>query len=277
MSKQHSVTARDGRGITVTTFGTGPGLVVVHGGGVGAKDYFRLGRRLSDEFSVHVYDRRGRKDGRAVPSEYSLEADIDDLGAVLEATGSHAVFGHSYGAFVGLRAALVLPIAKLALYDPAVNVDNLFPTAFVEPFVAAIDVGDLPLAFAVMGEGLYGGGTASRLPLRVRTAMMRLFLRTPIGASIANLVPTVPQEIAASLAHQGPASEYRGIGADTLLAHGARGPQYYAPICAALAAQIPQARSFAVPRASHNAVNIARKGFAEPFREFLRAHESPRV
>ena len=42
--------------------GSGPGVVVVHGGGVTASIYRRLAERLSSRLTVHLYNRRGRAD-----------------------------------------------------------------------------------------------------------------------------------------------------------------------------------------------------------------------
>jgi len=56
-----------------------------------------LARRLSSQFTVLDYDRRGRGDsGAAAP--YSISRKVEDLAALIEAVGGHAhLYGHSSG------------------------------------------------------------------------------------------------------------------------------------------------------------------------------------
>jgi pimeloyl-ACP methyl ester carboxylesterase len=74
---------------------------------------------LAADLTVFNYDRRGRGDsGDTLP--YSVEREIEDIGAVIDvAGGSAAVFGNSSGAVLALRAAAAgLSITSLALWDP---------------------------------------------------------------------------------------------------------------------------------------------------------------
>src|SRR5215218_9445869 len=100
------ITARDGATIVVHPTGSGPGIVVVHGGGVTIGSYRQLARKLADRFTVHLYNRRGREDAAPRSEPYTVDQDIDDLAAVLEHTGARNVIGHSSGGFIALRAAL---------------------------------------------------------------------------------------------------------------------------------------------------------------------------
>jgi len=110
------IKAQDGASIVLHSTGSGPGLLVVHGGGVTIDVYRRFAARLADRFTVHLYNRRGRADAPARSLPYTVDQDIADLTAVLEYTGTRNVIGHSGGAFIALTAALRLPIDRLALY-----------------------------------------------------------------------------------------------------------------------------------------------------------------
>jgi pimeloyl-ACP methyl ester carboxylesterase len=116
------ITAKGGAGIAVHSVGTGPGIVILHGGGVMERDYRRLAQALSDRFTVHLYNRRGRPDSAPLDGTETVTTDIDDLAAVLEHTGARNVFGHSGGGFVALRAGLSLPLERIAVYDPGVSI-----------------------------------------------------------------------------------------------------------------------------------------------------------
>ena len=56
-----------------------------------------------------------------------------------------------------------------------------------------------------------------------------------------------------------------------LLAAGARSASYFGAVCDALAVALPHAASVRIPRASHDALNVARPAFVAPFADFLAA------
>lgn len=262
---------RDGARIPLHTIGNGPQIVVVHGGGVTIDIYRRLARRLADRFTVHLYNRRGRGDAPARALPYDHRQDIDDLAAVLEHTGAVNVIGHSGGAFVALHAARELPIQRLAVYDAAVQVDGLFPVAWLDGAREAARAGETARALALTAAGLNTQSGVSRLPLAARVAICRLFLRTPIGRTMGDLLAMTLEESAAIRAHGTSAGQWAGIEAEVLLACGAGGPPYYPLIHEALAAAIPKARTLLVPRSAHDALNRAHPRIVEPLAEFFGA------
>jgi pimeloyl-ACP methyl ester carboxylesterase len=263
------IIARDGAGIALQSSGAGPGIVVVHGGGVTIEQYRRLAAALADRFTVHLYNRRGRAGAAPRPASYTVDQDIDDLAVVLNHTGARNVIGHSYGGFVVLRAALRLTFDRIALYDPAVCLSGGFPTAFLDEFEGAVQAGNPARALAVMSRGLRSAGPLSSLPLGVQTAICRVFLRTPIGRTMGDLLPATVHEAREVQAHDGPAEDYAGITSDVLLATGAWSPPYYRDINDALAHVMPNARTEILPRSAHDALNIARPQFIEPFTSFF--------
>jgi pimeloyl-ACP methyl ester carboxylesterase len=261
----------DGDVFTVRSTGHGPGVVVLHGGGIDSREYGRLAAALAAGCTVHLYDRRGRIGAPPLRPGHDVQVDVDDLALVLAATGAARVLGHSGGAFVTMQAALRLPLDRVAVYDPAVSVDGSVATAWFEPFRAAMRAGDVPRAMALVGAGADPEGAAARLPMAVQVAICRLFVRTEVGRRIAEGLPTVETELGQIIEHDAPASAYAGIGARTLLAAGSRSARYFGAVCDALAAALPDATSARIPGASHNAANIARPAFVRPFAEFLAA------
>lgn len=114
-----TVYSKDGTRIACDRTGAGPALVHVGGAlndcGAGAA----LAGLLARRHTVLTYDRRGRGDsGDTQP--YSVDREIEDLAAVIDAAGgAAAVYGMSSGAVLALRAAARgLPITRLALYEP---------------------------------------------------------------------------------------------------------------------------------------------------------------
>ncbi|MDI6104045.1 alpha/beta hydrolase [Actinoplanes sp. NEAU-A12] len=266
------VPAADGADIVLHSIGIGPGIVVVHGGGVTIETYRRLAIRLADRFTVHLYNRRGRADAAARAEPYDGEQDIDDLAALLAHTGARDVIGHSGGGFIALRAAARrLPISRLALYDPAVQVDGLTPTAWLPGAREAARAGDIARAMALTSAGINTHSAASRLPLGLQVAICRLFLRTPIGRAMGELLPTTLDESALIHRHDGPPEQWAGVDAAVLLACGADGPPYYPPTNEALARVMPHARTLLVPRAGHDALNRAPRHLVDALAAFFAA------
>jgi pimeloyl-ACP methyl ester carboxylesterase len=198
---------------------------------------------------------------------YSIDTEVNDIGALVDATGATRLFGHSIGGRIALQAARHLPLEAVAVFDPAVNIDGLFPTAFLDPMERALDDQDLPLAMAHVGQALLPSNPINRLPLNARTALTRGFLATPIGRRMGALLPTVVRETA-ELRLPEPASDYRSITSRLLLAWGSSSPAYYPQICDRLAQVIPGASTAAL-RGTHNAPNIARPSFTSAMADFL--------
>jgi pimeloyl-ACP methyl ester carboxylesterase len=270
------ITTPDGVGVVLHSTGAGPGIVVVHGSGTTIEVYRRLASSLAERgFTVHLYNRRGRADAAPRSEPYTVEQDISDLAAVLRHTGAGNLVGHSYGGFIALRAALHLPIGRLALYDATICVDGGFPTGWLTPAREALHAGDTARAVALMGAGVNTNSPAAKLPLSIQTALCRGFLRTPIGRTMGDLLPTALDEANQMLAYDGPAARWAGITADVLLAYGAAGPPYYAELNQALARVLPNARTLAVPRSRHDAINRARPRLLDPLAAFFRSPVVP--
>ncbi len=114
------VTSADGTTIAYERIGTGPALVLVDG----AMCYRDLGpardvaRQLQDRYTVYTYDRRGRGDSGDT-QQYSPEREVEDLAAVIAATGETPfVMGQSSGAGLALEAAAAgVPMRALVTYE----------------------------------------------------------------------------------------------------------------------------------------------------------------
>lgn len=92
--------------------GTGPPVVVVHGG-PGTVDHTYLlpdMDRLADVSRLIYYDQRGhgRSRGALEPDDISVDRFVEDLGAVLSTLGLDTVtlLGHSWGTHLALRFAI---------------------------------------------------------------------------------------------------------------------------------------------------------------------------
>ncbi|MEV6599883.1 alpha/beta fold hydrolase [Actinoplanes sp. NPDC051346] len=263
------IRAGDGAHIVLHSTGQGPGIVVVHGGGVTIDIYRRLAAALADRFTVHLYNRRGRADAPPRSQPYTFAQEIDDLAAVLAHTGTGNVIGHSAGGFIALQAALRLPIDRLALYDAAISIDGSFPAAWLDQAWEAANAGNTALAMALTSAGINTHLATSKLPLAVQVAICRLFLRTPIGRDMGELLAMTFEESHQIRLHDGPADQWSAVNAEVLLACGANGPRYYVQSNEALARALPHARTMLIPRSGHDAVNRAHRRLTEPLTAFF--------
>lgn len=136
------VTSKDGTTIAFERYGAGPVLVFVSGAlqfrGSDAPTKVLLDR-LARRFTVVFYDRRGRgESGNTLP--YSVGREVEDLAAVIAATGGRAMLlGVSSGSLLAVEAAASgLPIDRLALYEPPLIVDDSAP-GVPDDYVETID------------------------------------------------------------------------------------------------------------------------------------------
>ncbi len=116
------VTSSDGTAIAYERIGDGPPLILVGGAFNDRRSPaagMPLAQELAPDFTVYAYDRRGRGDsGDTLP--YAVEREVEDLQALIGvAGGSAALFGHSSGAALALRAAAeVAGVSRLAVFEP---------------------------------------------------------------------------------------------------------------------------------------------------------------
>lgn len=125
-----AVVSRDGTSIAYTKTGQGPAVVLVDGA-MCSRNFGPMGELsalLAPQFTVYMYDRRGRgESGDTAP--YAVEREIEDIAALIaEAGGSACVYGTSSGGALALQAACKLPsIAKVAAFESPYTTDDTRP------------------------------------------------------------------------------------------------------------------------------------------------------
>src|SRR5689334_20154439 len=123
-----TVRSHDGTAIAFDKVGDGQPIIVVGGATSDRQAALPLAALLAPDFTAIAYDRRGRGDsGDTAP--YAVEREIEDIAALIDATGGSAfVLGHSSGAVLAIRAAAAgLNIKKLAVYEPPFILDDSRP------------------------------------------------------------------------------------------------------------------------------------------------------
>lgn len=228
---QRVLTLPDGGRLELFSLGEGPGIVVVHGAMVTIHQYLGIIHRLHavTRLPVHFYNRRGRGSSSNQPENYSLRTEVHDAQAVLRATGSRALFGHSYGGAIALHTARALgpdALDAVITYDAAANVAGSFPTHYLPQAHQALKDGRLARATAIAGKNLGTVPFLPRLPLPVLTRVVRTAARTSAGAQLEYLAAPTLRELDQLRQSDRSAEDYANE-VPTLLLVGSRSPAFF--------------------------------------------------
>ena len=248
--RRHSVISADGTRIGLLTAGTGPGLLLVHGGMGRLERWEPLWELLTGHWQVTAMDRRGRgSSGDTQP--YRLSQEFDDVAAVAaslaDSTGGPAdVFAHSYGALCTLGAAARgAPFRRIALYEP--------------PGPATVPREWRERASALVAEGQPGRAMISFLTEIIGLTMAQVseLRNTPGAQDVLPIVSaTLPRE-AEALASADPVALAGNVTAPALLLLGETRPAWAADLTHALGAALPQATLAILPGYGHEAIEAA--------------------
>ncbi|WP_458112789.1 alpha/beta hydrolase [Arthrobacter sp. R1-13] len=251
--------------------GHGSGVVVVHPSMVTAADYTRFAQKLSAALGrpVHTFNRRGRGQSSSQPEDYTLDSDIRDLEAVMKHTSSTDVFGHSFGGAVALHAARSLPVERLAVYDPAVSVNQSVKADWTEEYERATAAGDDDRALAVMIRGMETGGAFARMPLSMLTLANKLTAGTPLGKQNRELMKTGVREIKAIIAADMPAEPFLELPLETLIVVGEKSPAYFGVACGQIHDVLSGSSYTILPGYGHDGVNRAPDKLITELSEFF--------
>jgi pimeloyl-ACP methyl ester carboxylesterase len=257
------VRSPDGTPVGIVTGGSGPALLLVHGGLSGLGRFAPLWRELVPHFTVTAMDRRGRGTSGDADA-YELQREFEDVGAVAEHLAGPGgepvdVFGHSIGGVVVLGAAgMGAPLRRLALYEPPGP-----PTLAggwldrVRGHLAAGQAGRAVASFLVE----IGGMTPAQVE-RLRTA--------PPGGddNLAIASRTFVRE-GEALAALDLAALARRVRAPVLLLHGTASPPWVEQVTGALARALPDVEVVSLPGQGHEGVDTAADVVAAELRRFL--------
>lgn len=234
--------SKDGTSIACDELGEGPPLILV-GGALNTRSFGPNGSLapvLAERFTVINYDRRGKGDsGDTRP--WSVEREIEDLDALIEAAGGSAsVFGISSGAALALEAAdRGLAIEKLALYEAPFIVDDSRPPladdylSRLQGLVASDSRSDALRLFMREGVGLPA----------VFVALMRLM---PAWSKLKAVAHTLPYDATLVNDYQKgqplPPERWAAATMPTLVAAGGKSPDWMRHAMKDLADVLPNAK-----------------------------------
>ncbi len=137
------VVAPDGVSLALHDQGTGPAILVLHGGSGNWQAWQLVMRELRSRYRVFSFDRRPYRHADAA-IDRSMRAEVEDAVITARHIGVPLILvGHSSGAVVALEAALAAPgtFAGVFVYEPPVSVDSLLGGQALARARAALDAG----------------------------------------------------------------------------------------------------------------------------------------
>lgn len=235
-----------------------PPLVVVHGSMDRSAGLLRLSRRLDDEFRVVRYDRRGYGRSSTVGPPWTVEANVDDLEAIIEhaASAPAVLFGHSFGGNVALAMAARRPdlVRAVGVYETPLSWLDWWPGNSAGAMaMSAEDPGDAAEAFM---RRLAGDELWDRMPASKQAA--RRAEGAPMVAELADLRRAAPWS-------------GERISAPVLAMYGEHARPHHRAAITELGELLPGCTCDMVPGAGHAGPHASADAVAASFETFLRS------
>ncbi len=235
--------------------GHGPTVVCLHSNASHSGQWRPLTERLADRFHVVAVDGygAGKSPEWTGPGGPTLADEVELLQTVLARASTPAfLVGHSYGAAVALKAALMHPgrFAALAVYEPTLFrlVDQRSPPpndadgirAAVAAAVARLAQDDEDGAARCFIDFWMGAGSWDRMPAERKPAM-------------AHAVRHVQHWADALMGEPATLADLRGLDMPVLCMAGDRSPRSSLGVMELLLAALPQAQELRFPSLGHMA------------------------
>lgn len=249
----HTVLSRDGTRIGYLSVGGGPSVLVIPGVLSMAVDYAAFARALSEHFTVHTLERRGRGVSGPQGDDYSIVKECEDVLALQAETGAALLVGHSYGGLVALEVARNnKTFNKIAVYEPGVSIDGSMPTAWMPGY-------EKKLAEKRNVDALVEFTLADAPPRIQKTPrwLMKLLLLVLVSCSrqyrqMLNLLDQNLREWREIVRLDSSCEHYREVGAGVLLMYGGRSDSKAVTLAMErLAAVLPHSVTKEFPRLDH--------------------------
>lgn len=263
--KQFLITA-DSNKIGYLKTGSGPALILLHGGLQSSASFTDLAAALSDDFTVYVPDRRGRGFSDPYNAKDGLAVETGDLLALIRHVQATYVFALSSGAVIALQAALIeKSLTKVALYEPPIPLNESVFSKLDRDYNKALLEDNSGKAFIAIMKTLDDTSFSLLriLPAFISSPLINLMMRAQSKANnkekptLKDLVPTFHHDriiageaVAANLVEQA-----TQLQADVLLLKGGKSQPFLGQVVERLKVAIPNAKLVCFPNQGHMAAD----------------------
>jgi pimeloyl-ACP methyl ester carboxylesterase len=256
-----TVTSADGTRIAFWREGSGPPLLLVHGGLCDHFAWYFVVPILAQKFTVYTFDRRGRGGSGDTPP-YRAAREREDIAALLRTIGEPAhLLGHSAGGILALQAAeSQRDLRSLILYEPGFVIDGAreLPSAeILAEMQSLLSAGDRDAALRIAMKEAVGASDAEVEALATGPGWTRLL-------AVASAIPNDWMLWQESFAPE-KAADMR---TRTLMLMGSESPGWLRKGTEAICAALPNAQLVVLPGEGHSAMISAPRAFAEAVIEF---------
>lgn len=239
------VTAPDGTHLATLTLGSGRPLVVCHGAFTMARDWLPFAAQMVQDHTVILYDRRARGDSQSAVEDFAIDAEVDDLAAIMDHAGPDAaLLGHSFGGACALAYAARGGFAgSLIVYEPPHSARGPVSRGHIPEIERLIASGDTDAATA------YAIGHVVGMPPQAIAA----FRQSPLWVPMCETVRAFPKELRFLDSLTWQAGDLDGIRGRPCLLVGANSPALpdaISPV-AALQALLPAMRTHSLAGQDH--------------------------
>jgi pimeloyl-ACP methyl ester carboxylesterase len=258
-----NVTSQDGTRISYRQLGQGPGIVVLHGSMQSSGSHSQLAAALADAFTVYLPDRRGRGGSGPAGDAYAMAREVEDVQALIEATGAENVFGVSSSGLIALRAAQTVPgIRRVAVYEPALLLEGHDPSlvGWLPRFDREIAEGRTSAALITSMLGLQlGPAMLNRMPRWLLEGFTNMAMRGedrkagPDDVTMRQLAPTLHCEGHLIAEMAGTLETFKAMPVPVLLLGGEKGLAFLKPALDALERTLPDVRRVEYAGLDHGA------------------------
>lgn len=185
--EEGTASSPDGTLLAWTRLGAGPPLVICYGSFSTASEWRHFAELMAPSRTVWLYERRGRGASPLVAPDFDVEAEVDDLAAIVDLAGpGAAVLGHSFGGGCALAFAARGGFdGHLVLYEPRHALRGAVSRGHIPEIERLLDAGDREAAMAfVLAEVV-------ELP----PAAVEAFRASPQWAHMCDAVEPFPKEV----------------------------------------------------------------------------------
>lgn len=256
-------TAPDGTLIGWDESGSGPPLLLVHGGVADASIWTSVRRLLPEGHRVAAMDRRGR--GRSGPGSedgYSLDTEADDVITVAESLGGSVVIAaHSIGATITLQALRRRGdlFRGAVLYEPPLSGSAVAAEAEANQMLIALDEGRNEDALVIFLRDMVKNSAKD----------IEAYRSSPAWSSRLELIWTMRRESAGLYSLDPDQERYASIAQPILLLVGTSTAAHHAEDISGLASVLPSSETIVLEGQGHGAIVQAPELVAAAISDFL--------